>query len=329
MILSPMATGNGAFILHKIIEAGLSDYKVIPYHPLWTLTPPFLPLFCRANHPTLIHTSPDYGWFFQKRGAPLVLTFHNYVLDPFMRAYSTRVQSLHYRTTLRWFTRMALTSAALVTSVSQFTARLVAQELRYKKGIRVIYNGIDTTRFVPSRKVEERGPIRVLFSGNLIIRKGMHFLPEIARLLNPGIEIVVTRGMRKSSLLPPSPRFKDVGSVPYEAMPTLYQQSHILLFPTVREGFGLAAVEAMACGLPVVATNCSSLPELIVEGRGGFLCDLGDSRMFAERINALADSPSLRQEMGTFNRQRAEELFSMERMLSEYRDLFAKVTNRR
>jgi len=108
-------------------------------------------------------------------------------------------------------------------------------------------------------------------------------------------------------------------------MPELYRNSDILLFPSVREGFGLVPAEAMSCGLPVVATNCSSLPELIDEGKGGFLCPLGDVNSFAGKINLLADNPELRHEMGNYNRAKVERMFTLDRMVDEYGKLFDEV----
>jgi glycosyltransferase involved in cell wall biosynthesis len=284
-----------------------------------------LPLFGRRESASLIHTTPDHGCFFKRRGVPLVLTFHGFVLDEFISSYSTPAQRIYYRMALRWFTRLSLGMAARVTSVSCYMAGLVRRELNYDSDITVIYNGVDTARFIPAERKNGQGQIRVLFSGNLSRRKGIDLLPSIAERLSPGIEILYTRGLRKGISLPPSKRLRDIGSIPYGSMPAVYQGADILLFPTVREGFGLAAVEAMACGLPVVATKCSSLPEIIIDGKGGFLCDPGDTRAFAERINHLADSPTLRREMGVFNRHRAESLFSMERMIEKYRDLFREV----
>ncbi|MCK5716706.1 MAG: glycosyltransferase, partial [Thiomargarita sp.] len=79
------------------------------------------------------------------------------------------------------------------------------------------------------------------------------------------------------------------------------------------------------CGVPVVATNCSSLPEIVVDGKSGFLCELGNAADFAEKINILAQSPELRQKMGEFNRERVERLFTEERMIQEYQQLFEEV----
>ena len=81
----------------------------------------------------------------------------------------------------------------------------------------------------------------------------------------------------------------------------------------------------MACGLPVVASDCSSIPELVDPGKGGFLCPVGDVDAFAKKINILADSPRLRKEMGEYNRAKVEKMFTLERMVNEYKDLFEEV----
>jgi glycosyltransferase involved in cell wall biosynthesis len=98
-----------------------------------------------------------------------------------------------------------------------------------------------------------------------------------------------------------------------------------LLFPTVREGFGLAAVEAMACGLPVVATNSSALPEIVTHEKGGFLCKLGDIDAFATAIQILADSSLLREQWGLFNRVEVEGKFKLKTMIDNYQMLFDKM----
>ena len=324
-IISPIATGNGAYIVHKRIEQSMKKYQVIPYHPYRTLFPPSLWPLGRNCRPSLIHTTPDYARFHKQKEVPLVLTFHNYVLDTFMRAYSSPMQNIHYQTDLKWFTKKAVNLASELTAVSQYTANLVSKELGVDKKIRTIYNGIDEGVFTPIKKTTQKGRIKVLFSGNLTKRKGAHWLLPILKKLNSNIEIIYTAGLRGQGDLGAHSRLVNVGRVEYSNMPQLYQSVDVLLFPTVREGFGLAASEAMACGLPVVATNCSSLPELIDEGKGGFLCGLGDVNEFAAKINLLAENKALRQEMGAYNRVKVEEMFTLNRMVSEYKELFEEV----
>lgn len=128
--------------------------------------------------------------------------------------------------------------------------------------------------------------------------------------------------------MPCRSNLKNLGRLAFDEMPDLYRSADILLFPTVREGFGLAAAEAMACGLPVVATDCSALPELIDEGKGGYLCPVGDVADFAEKINFLAENPGLRHEMGQYNRAKVEEKFTLDRMIKQYRELFEEVLSR-
>lgn len=321
-----MATGNGAYIVHKVLETYLSCYSVYGYHPCWTTFPPSLLLMCRSGRHKLIHTTPDYGIFFRRRCVRLMLTFHNLVLDGFMARYSTPFQRIHYRTNLRWFTRAALRYANAVTSVSRFTAALVRSELKYEGEIRVIHNGVDAEKFYPStsRNHDSLG-VRVLYSGNLTIRKGVFLIPKIASRLDPGITIHYTRGLRNRLFLPPSSNLRDIGAIPYNSMPDLYRKMDILLLPTVREGLSLAVLEAMASGLPVVGTNCSSMPELIDHGKGGFLCNLDDPMGFAEGINILAGDSSLRRRMGDYNRAKVEKYFTLQAMLDSYKQVFSSI----
>jgi glycosyltransferase involved in cell wall biosynthesis len=327
-IQSPIASGNGAYIIHRLLAENLKNYHLCPYNPWLTAFPPALYAICRQGNPDIIHTTPDYSIFNNRKKTPLVLTFHNYVLDKFMAPYSSTLQRLHYATDLRFLTRKALRKATVLTAVSRFIADLVTDDMDVTKEIRVIYNGIDENHFTPREPARNR-KIRVLFSGNLSRRKGANLLPEIARGLSPGIEIVYTTGLRATRKLPDHPALKNAGSIPYSEMPGLYNSADILVFPSVREGFGLAAAEAMACGLPVVATNCSALPELVDHEKGGMLCAPGDAVAFANSINKLAEAASLRREMGEYNRAKVEKQFTVSRMVQAYSDLFEEILDER
>jgi len=325
-IVSPMAWGNGAYILHKMIEKHIPNYTVKGYSPYLTIIPFSLPWAAPVKGADLIHATPDYAVFFHRPLQPMVLTFHNYVLDRWMQNQSSWIQRLHYTTTLKFLSRMAVKKAHALTAVSHYTARLVQEDLTTSEHIRVIYNGIDVSQFKPAASSPySQKEVRVFFSGNLIRRKGAHWLPSIARGLGKNICIYYTQGLQSRNTLISNPKLQPIGSVPFEDMANCYRQMNLLVMPSVREGFGLAVAEAMACGLPVVATNCSAIPELIDEGKGGFLCPVGDVNAFAERINFLADSPTLRREMGEYNRAKVEKMFTLDRMLKEYKDLFQEV----
>jgi glycosyltransferase involved in cell wall biosynthesis len=328
VIASPMASGSGAYVVHKLLERSVPGYRVLAYDPRWAFFPPALCRF-RDSRAALVHTAPDYAIFAADPKTPLVVTFHNYVLDPFMRAYSSFAQRVHYRFDLRWWTLAALRRADAVTAVSRYTAELVKRDTGYEGDIRVIYNGVDTSAFKPANSARtDDGRIKVLFSGNLTSRKGANLLPRIAELVAPNVKILYTQGLRGGRRLPPHPRLECLGPIPFEAMPDVYREADLLLYPSVREGFGLGVAEAMASGLPVVATDCSSIPELTEHGRGGFLCPVDSAEGFAQAINTLAASAPLRKTFGEFNRDRAEREFPLRRMIEGYQALFAELLQR-
>lgn len=327
-ILSPVPTGSGAIVVHQTLEKAIPGYRVSGFNPWWTLFPPALPWLTRAPV-DLIHTAPDYAVFLARRGSPMVVTFHNYVLDPFMRAYSSPLQWLHYRTDLRLFTKCALARAQRVTAVSRFVADLVARDLGFSGNIRVIPNGVDTKTFLPHRSAVGRATIRVLFGGNLSRRKGANLLPAIAQRLPAGIEIWCATGLRGKKPSVTHDNLRMLGHVPYADMPALYNEVDMLLMPTAREGFGLVVAEAMACGLPVIASDTSTMPELVHEGRGGFLRALDNPSGFADAIARLAAAPELRRMMGEYNRARIEREYTLESMVQAYRALFEEVLDSR
>ena len=328
MISCPIGRGSGALIIHKYLEDNIDNYILNTFNPKLNFFPFIHKLLYNSKNIKLIHSTPDYSIFFKKKDIPLIITFHNYVLDPWMRQYSSYLQSLHYQTDLRLWTKLALKKATKVTAVSQFTADLVKQDLDYSGDLEVIHNGIDTDHFVPAKEKNKNDKeVKVFFSGNITKRKGAHWLPEIADKLDKHINIYYTAGLRTKKNLPKRYNLIPIGPVKFEDMPERYSEMDILLMPTVREGFGLAVAEAMACGLPVIASNCSAIPELLDHNKGGYLCEVGDVDTFANSINYLSNSPQLRDDMGKYNREKVEAKFELSSMIDEYKILFKRIEN--
>lgn len=325
-----MAWGNGAFVVHKLLEKHLVSYKVSQYHPYLTLIPFFIRYVVQKPAPSdIIHTVPDYAIFSRTAHNPLVVSLQNYVLDPWMGRYSSFFQRIHYRTDLRWFVRKAVERADAITAVSKFTRKLVQQDLGVKKNIKLIHNAVNTEMFTPAKTKKYTDEIKIFFAGNLTSRKGAHWLKAIADKLDRKVCIHYTQGLRTRNSLPAHERLRPVGPISFNDMPQRYKEMDILLMPTVREGFSLAVLEAMASGLPVVASDCSSLPEQIDADKGGFLCPVGDVSQFAERINLLADSPEMRKEMGFYNRSKTEKYFTLQKMVNLYKELFESIMEQR
>ena len=137
-----------------------------------------------------------------------------------------------------------------------------------------------------------------------------------------------TSGLRSNNPFAEHPNMLALGRPSREQLRDAYRNADVLLFPTRFEGFGYAVAEAMACGTPVVTTNCSSLPELVDDGVTGRLCPLDDVDAFAAAIRDLAADRERLREMGKRARAAAVERFDIQVMARKYDELFQGIVGR-
>jgi glycosyltransferase involved in cell wall biosynthesis len=111
-----------------------------------------------------------------------------------------------------------------------------------------------------------------------------------------------------------------VGAVPRNQMPAFWNSVSVAVVPSFREAFGLIALEAMACGVPVVATAVGGLKEIVQEGESGLFVPPGDATALAQALVTLLTNEPLRQRLAQGARRRAEK-FSLERRSQELLEL--------
>ncbi|EPL0417100.1 glycosyltransferase, partial [Serratia marcescens] len=150
-----------------------------------------------------------------------------------------------------------------------------------KHKLQVIYNGveppIDISR-IDRCTGKKEGVLDILFVGRLDYQKGFDVVEKVSAKLGDKCRIVVVGGGVLSD-----PKLNHRSNVHYagwvgkEEIATFYAKADVLLMPSRWESFGLVAVEAQSYGVPVVASRCSSIPEVISEGETGFLFDVGDA----------------------------------------------------
>jgi len=102
-----------------------------------------------------------------------------------------------------------------------------------------------------------------------------------------------------------------------EDVPSFLRKIDILLFLSRREGMPVAVLEAMASGLPIVSTPVGGVPELVKEGKNGFLVSVGDTAAAETRIRQLVADPGLRESLGKESRRLAVQHYSDSRMFEE------------
>lgn len=105
-----------------------------------------------------------------------------------------------------------------------------------------------------------------------------------------------------------------LGSVPHTALPVIYRRADVFVFPSVwDEPFGMPVIEAMACGVPVVASRSGVIPEILEDGRCGVLVERNDPDALADGILEVLDSPGLRNRLSQSGRRRVERFFTWEK----------------
>lgn len=258
------------------------------------------------------------------RGIPVVTTAH---LGP-ARDLGGRYGLLSslYEQTLG---RAVLKCSTRVIGVSEAVARHVRGLGSAAAKTVAIPNGVDVEAFKP-RRGAGKGET-VIFVGRLIFNKGPQFLVE-------ALPAVATRF--------PEARFQLIGEGPLrseletrvaraglgervrflgerEDVPALLAEGDLLVRPSLLEGLPLAVLEAMACGLPIIATPVGGTPEVVKDGVNGFLVKPGDVSQLTERLCDLLADAALRRKMGRANRSLVEQGYSWDeiatRTLAVYR----------
>lgn len=289
----------------------------------------FLPFRGQKSNPVedrqIIHTNISYGSKL-KTDNPLIVTEHHLVSDSNFISHASFTQRTYYRY-VEWCEKKSLNVADEVTCVSNYTKEKLEEVYGYYDA-QVIYNGIDTKFFSPKTVPKNKygindNSIVLFFAGNLIKRKGADLLPRIMKKLDDKYMLLVTSGLNSNIKLK-NGNILYLGNVTKEKLVEAYNLSDIYLFPTRLEGFGLTVAEAMGCEKPVVTTDCSSLPELVVDGKGGFLCEKDNINDFVEKISLLGEDINLRKEMGRFNRKYVEKNFTSEMMGAKYIKLYSQ-----
>jgi glycosyltransferase involved in cell wall biosynthesis len=199
--------------------------------------------------------------------------------------------------------------------------------------VNVIPNGVNTRRFQPAGEPRRDGVFRVLAIGRLQDQKNHAFalkvLANVRQRIDERLEYhVVGDGPLRHRLedlaaqLDLTQNIVWHGWVSRESLAEIYSSCDCLLHPTLYEGMPNAVLEAMAAGLPVVASSVPGNRDLVTEGETGYTCNLADETGFSEALIRLAADASLRQSFGHAARGIVETRYSWDAVSQRYADIF-------
>jgi glycosyltransferase involved in cell wall biosynthesis len=247
--------------------------------------------------------------------------------------YSERFVGLY-----RWITPTILkiwSKAAFVIANSQGLKEL-ALKAEPKKEIGVIYNGVDIEEFFADESKRNAEQFTIICLGRVTPRKGVRFLIQAFKILSGRYEnvrlLIVGDGNEKKSLedlvqgLDLKDKVEFAGAIAHENVLGYYQRANVFVLPSLNEGMSNVMLEALACGLPVVATNTGGTKELLTDNVNGLVVKMKDADDLAEKIEKLILNPELEKEMSLESRKLAQSL-SWGKVAGEYVDVYRKTSN--
>jgi glycosyltransferase involved in cell wall biosynthesis len=271
----------------------------------------------------VIHANAAQAFAFARPGLPLVATELHYVLDPAYRPFKSMAQALYHRALIGRFLARSFRAATVVTAISRSTAHAVECSGNGPAAVRVTPLWVALDRFHPAAVTVARpaGPLRLLFVGNASRRKGADVVPALAARLGDAVEIVCTSGLREAFARGMPPNVRVLGRLDEAGLIAQYQACGAALVPSRYEGFGYAALEAMACGKPVVGFRSDAIAE-VVGHDAGLLVGVDDVDGLADACRALASDSEMAARLGCAGRARAEQHYSERAGVRAFEDAY-------
>ena len=296
----------------------------------------------RRQHADVVHahwaipTGPAAVAAGRRLGIPSVITMHGgdvYVNPEQGYDFPTR---WYVRPILRWTLEHAGALTAITDDCRHHALRAGAPD----DHIRIVLNGADLRRFSP---LPQGAPADDLHYGERMIfacrqlfpRKGIRFLIEAAAQLRstfPDLQLVLAGDGFERPELERLAQERGIagqttflGWVANSDLPKYYRAAAVSVIPSLEEGFGIPAAEAMGCEVAVVASDAGGLPEVVEDGVTGRVVPRGDAGALGRAIGELLADPGLRRRMGKAGRERALRLFDWDRSAEEFETLYGQI----
>lgn len=333
---SGIEAGAGALYYHQVDTASYPLFD----HPLTTLSAGNTLADVIEEHGVeIVHahyaiphaTSALLARDMTSRGTKVVTTLHG-----------TDVTLVGLEPAFSRSTRHAIERSDGVTAVSRYLAQHTRDTMGARAPIEVVHNWVDPDRFRPDRDPASRArfarpdeTLVVHVSNFRPVKRPQDVIRVFARIARerPARLIAVGDGPERSRAhelarrLGVHDRVHFLGSFP--SVETVLGVADLFLLPSEQESFGLVALEAMACGVPVVSSDAGGLPEVVLEGETGYLRPPGDADAMAEASLGLLADEDRRRAFGDRARDRAVREFRPGVILPRYIEVYRKVLDGR
>ena len=295
-----------------------------------------------GRHYDIIHDNQCLSWGIlklQQKGFPLVTTIHHPITSDLHIALTAAKDWKARLLIKRWHSFLTMQKKVAkrldhVVTVSERSQQDIASAFNLKpSAIDLVYNGIDTEQFRPMPGVAKK-PFRIMATASADAPlKGVRYLLEaVAELAKqyPQLELLMVGQLQPDGTtarlikrLKLTERIMFVSGISTEQLVAHYAAAQVVVIPSVYEGFGLPAGEAMACGVPVVSTDGGALPEVV--GDAGIIVPAKNSQAIVNAVVELLDNADQRVALSQAGRQRIENLFCWQRVAKQMTDYYSQV----
>ncbi len=270
----------------------------------------------------------------EKLKIPLVVTFHGYDITLTRKAIWRTGKLLYYQ--FLFHEEKLKREASCFIAVSKFIQHKLIEQGYPKEKIIQHYIGVDALKFAPA--VQKNNERYILCVGRHTEKKGIATLlsafariatkhPDV-NLIQVGQGALTTKLQTLAKQLRIDRQVRFLGAQPHEKVLQLMQHAEIFALPSQVaksgecEGLPIVILEACACGVPVVSTYHSGIPEAVIDGQTGFLVSEKDDRSLAEKLDILLGDRSLGKKMGQQGRELIKEKFDIRKQTAKLEAIY-------
>lgn len=280
---------------------------------------------------------PDFGYvvkYANRKGKLVTLTLHNgrpVGISPLVTVLGTSFDIAYGKKLLKKVDRIIAVSASVKEDISKYGLD--------KDKIVVIHNGVDTEVFKPTEPVfkeqYEGCDNLLLFVGRIIEQKGLdHLIDAMPRILKeyPSTKLlIVGKGKMKPRLIKKVKKMdlnKEIifpGFIDEELMPNLYSSADVFVLPSLWEVLPIALLEGLSCGAPLLASDAGGNPEIVENGKNGFIFEKRNDEELIEKLRIMLDDHTLRKNMRRESRETALKKFDWDLITAKTSDFYREL----
>lgn len=252
--------------------------------------------------------------------------------------HGTDITLVGQDSSFRAVTKFSMEASDALTAVSKYICDSTSESFGIKKPIKIIPNFVDIKRFKPDQEGCDRSELAlpdekiIMHMSNYRPVKNADDVIRIFKIINekiPSKLLLVGDGPEAPNVLSLAEQMglkeKTIFLGGQDMVESVLCKADLFLLPSASEGFGLAALEALACGVPVIGSIVGGLPELITDGEVGYLEPIGDVEAMAKRSMEILSDDELRRTISKNARKLTVEKFDTRDIVKEYHRFYEEV----